>query len=104
MTRTRNGFRITARILAALVGAYAVTAGATALIAVVLVLYTDASRPDALIVGSMFGYVLYAVLMLWCFAERRLTRVWLLLVGAAVATHALAMWIEPALPVIGATP
>ena len=91
--------RITARVLAAIVGAYAVTAGATALIAVLLVLGTGASRPDALIVGSMVGYLLFAVLMLWCFAERRLARVWLVLAAAAIATHTLAIWIEPALPV-----
>lgn len=95
-----KGLRIAARVLAALVGAYAVTAGATALIAVLLVLATGASRSDALIVGSMIGYLLFALLMLWCFAERRLARVWLALVVAAIATHGLAIWIEPALPVV----
>lgn len=104
MASLSNGLRITARVLAALVGAYAVTAGATALMAVLLVLAGGASRSDALIAGSMIGYLLFAILMLWCFAERRLARVWLVLVGAAIATHALAMWIEPALPVTGATP
>ena len=97
-----KGLRIAARVLAALIGAYAVTAGATALVAVLLVLATGASRTDALIVGSMIGYLLFALLMLWCFAERRLARVWLVLVGAAVATHGLAIWIEPVLPVMDA--
>ncbi len=102
MDKARRTFRITARVLASVVGAYAVTAGATALIAVLLVLGAGASRSDALIAGSMIGYVLFALLMLWSFAERRLSLVWLVLVGAAVSTHLLAMWIEPVLPVTGA--
>lgn len=101
MAKARKALRVTARVLAAVVGAYAVTAGATALIAVLLVLATGASRSDALIAGSMIGYLLFALLMLWCFAERRLARVWIALVGAAVATHWLAIWIEPTLPVTG---
>lgn len=104
MAKVRNSLRITARVLASIVGAYAVTAGVTALIAVLLVLIADASRSDALIAGSMVGYLLFALLMLWCFAERRLGRVWLVLLGVTFVTHLLAMWIEPALPVIGGTP
>ncbi|MFA7595083.1 MAG: hypothetical protein WCY92_01910 [Novosphingobium sp.] len=102
MARTLRGLRIAARVLASIVGAYAVTAGATALIAVLLVFTAGIARSDALIVGSMIGYAVFALLMLWCFAERRLARVWLALAGAAIATHALAIWVEPALPVVGA--
>lgn len=102
MTRPRNPWRITSRVLAALVGSYAVTAGATALMAVLMVLAGGATRPDALVASSMIAYVIFSVLMLWCFAERRLGRVWLVLAGAAIATHALAIWIEPALRVTGA--
>ena len=104
MARVKGGLRITARVLAAFIGSYAVTAGFVALLAVLLVLGASASRSDALIVASMFGYLLFAVVMLWCFAERRLARVWLVLIGAAIATHALASWIEPTLPVSGAAP
>lgn len=104
MTRGKGGLRIAARVLAALVGSYFVTAGAAALIAVLLVLGAGASRSDAMVGGSMLSYVIFAVLMLWCFAERRLARVWLVLTLAAIATHALAFWIEPTLPITGATP
>lgn len=104
MTHVKRVSRITARVLAAVIGTYAVTAGATALIAVLMVFATGASRSDALIGASMIGYLLFAVLMLWCFAERRLARVWLILAGVAIATHLLAMWIEPILPVTGGTP
>ena len=94
----RNPWRITARALAAVIGCWLVTAGATALMAVLMVLWSGAARPDALVASSMMGYVLWAVLMLWCFAERRLGLVWLVLIAAAIATHALALWIEPTLP------
>lgn len=104
MTRPRNAWRITARVLAALVGSYGVTAGATALMGVLMVLAGGATRSDALIASSMIAYVIFSVLMLWCFAERRLARVWLVLTGATIATHALAIWIEPALPVVAAAP
>ncbi|WP_183030111.1 iron transporter [Altericroceibacterium spongiae] len=101
MVRAISRLRIAARVLAAIFGAYAVTAGMTALIAVLLVRITGVSRPDALMAGSMIGYLLFALLMLWCFAERRLARVWLVLLGAALASHLLAMWTEPTLPVSG---
>lgn len=97
----RPGLRIAGRVLAATIGAYAVTAGSAALIAVLLALAAHASRSDALIVGSAIGYLLFVFLMLWCFAERRLMRVWLMLLLAASATHGLAMLIEPALPMTG---
>lgn len=93
--------RIASRVLAATVGAYAVTAGTAALVAVVMALAARTSRSDALIVGSVVGYLLFAFLMLWCFAERRLMRVWLVLAAAALGTHGLAMLIERALPLAG---
>jgi hypothetical protein len=94
----RNSWRITSRVLAAVIGCWLATAGATALLAVLMVLWSGAARPDALVASSMVAYLLWVVLMLWCFAERRLGRVWLVLIAAAIATHALALWIEPILP------
>lgn len=98
------GLRIAARVLAAVAGAYAVTAGAAAMIAVLLVAAIGLSRSDALIVGSSIGYLLFTFLMLWCFAERRLLLVWLVLVVAALVTHGAAILMEPSLPLTGGTP
>lgn len=92
-------WRIAGRVLAATVGAYFVTAGSAALAAVVLILATGISRSDALIAASVLGYLLFAFLMLWCFAERRLLRVWLVLIAAAVLAHGLAISIERLVPV-----
>lgn len=99
----RAGWRIAARALAAVVGAYAVTAGAAALIGVSLVAGAGLGRSDALIVGSVLGYLLFAFLMLWCFAERRLMRVWIILVAAAAVTHGAAWMIAPTMPVAATT-
>lgn len=88
-----------ARVVAATLGTYAVSAAAAALVGVTLVALTDLSRSDALLIGSMVAYLLFAGLMLWCFAERRLLRVWLGLIAATVTAQGLAMAIEPTLPV-----
>lgn len=89
---------------AATVGAYATTAGAAALIGVSLVVEAGLGRSDALIIGSVLGYLLFAFLMLWCFAERRLLRVWAVLIVAAATTHGTAWMIAPAMPVGGVMP
>lgn len=86
--------RIVARVAAATGGAYAVTAGSAALIAVLLVGFARLSRSDALIWGSSLSYLLFAGFMLWCFAERRLSRVVLVLLIAAAATHGVAFAFE----------
>lgn len=95
----RGGLRIAARALAAVIGSYAVTAGAAALIGVLLVVGAGLGRSDALIIGSVLGYLLFVFLMLWCFAERRLIRVWGVLFVAAAATHGAAWLIAPAMAV-----
>ncbi|MFT3967543.1 MAG: hypothetical protein QM690_16845, partial [Sphingobium sp.] len=94
------GLRIAVRVLAATGGAWAATMGSVALVAVLLLLAAPLTRSDALIVGSMIGYPLFAFLMLWCFAERWLSRVWLVLLLATLATHSIAILVEPALPVM----
>ena len=91
--------RTAARVVAATAGTYAVSAAAAALIAVLLIGLADLSRSDALLIGSMVAYLLFAGLMLWCFAERRLLRVWLILFMATAIAQGLALLIEPTLPV-----
>ncbi|MEN2749883.1 hypothetical protein [Sphingomonas sp. T9W2] len=97
----RMRLRIAGRVLAATLGAYAVTAGSAAAIAATLLLLGHLPRADALILGSFAGYILFAFLMLWCFAERRLGRVWLMLLAAAFGTHVAALLIERMVPVPG---
>lgn len=99
----KAAFRVAARVAAATLGSYVVTAGAAALMAVALVATARFSRSDALTLCSMTAYLLFTFLMLWCFAERRLGRVWLVLLIAALATHGAAVLIERTLPVIGGT-
>lgn len=93
--------RVAARVVAATLGAYVVAAGAAALIGVALASAADMSRSDALIAGSCLAYMLFAGMMLWCFAERRLRRVWGVTLAAAVATHVAAYLIAPSVPLSG---
>lgn len=93
--------RVAARVVAAVAGSYAVTAGTAALVAVLLIAVLGLSRADALIIGCTVAYLLFAALMLWCVAERRLSRVWLLLLVAALITHGMAALVEPSLPMTG---
>lgn len=95
----RGGWRIAARVLAATVGAYAVAAGFAASVGAVLAASAAFSRSDALIVGSMAAFALYTGLMLWCFGERRLGRLWVILLLATLALHGAAALIAPGLPV-----
>ena len=86
--------RIAARVAAATVGSYAVTAGSAALLALMLISTAELARSDALIVGSCIGYLLFTAMMLWCVAERRLSRVWLVIFSGSAATHGTVMLIE----------
>jgi len=45
-------------------------------------------RSEAVVLAAMLGFPLYLVLLLWGFAERRLTRLWLVLGGCAVLLQA----------------
>ncbi|MFC4257367.1 hypothetical protein GRI97_17255 [Altererythrobacter xixiisoli] len=94
--------RVAARVLAATLGAYGVTAGGAALGAVLLVATAQQSRSDAVVAAGMASYLLYTFLMLWSFAERRLGLVWLVLLLGTLATHGLAVAIERTLPISGA--
>ncbi len=101
MAKTIIRLRVAGRVLAATLGSYGCTAGAAALIAVVLVASANLSRSDAAIVGSIVAYLVFTILMLWCFAERRLGRVWLFLLLGTLATHGAAILIEQDLPISG---
>lgn len=45
------------------------------MVTVLLVATVHLSRADAIIIGGSFGYLLFTFPILWCFAERRLSRV-----------------------------
>jgi hypothetical protein len=64
---------VIARIALAVFGGYAASAGFVATFSVALPL-TGMVRSEAVVLSSMLGFIVYAALLLWGFAERRLWR------------------------------
>lgn len=80
-----RGFSVTVRVLAAVGGGYAVAAGLAALAAVALPAMRVMPRSEAVVLASMLAFLVYLALLIWAFADRRLTRLCMTLaaVGAA---------------------
>lgn len=74
------------RLLLAVVGGYWLTAGLVSLGA--LALAAVMPRSEAVVLMAMLGFVVYLVLLLWAFAELRLTRLWLMLGGGPLVLWA----------------
>jgi hypothetical protein len=71
-----------ARVALAVIGGYAAAAGLVATLSALLPL-AGVVRSEAVVLGSMLGFILYLVFLLWGFAERRPWRFCLGLVLAA---------------------
>jgi hypothetical protein len=69
-----GGSIIAVRVLLAIIGGYTASAGLTALIAIALPVATPLPRSESVLLASMLGFIVYLVLLLWSFAERRLWR------------------------------
>lgn len=76
-----------ARCVTALAGGYAAAAGLATLSARLLPI----ARAEATGWAMILSFLLYAVIVLWCFHERRLSRVAGLVWGAAVLSIGTAM-------------
>jgi hypothetical protein len=86
------GLDIGLRILGAVAGGYAVTALAVAA-AGALLARLGMARAEAVVLAAMLGFVAYLVLLLWSFSVKRVTRLWLVLAGGAVAMASLLLWL-----------
>jgi hypothetical protein len=62
------------RLLLAIPGGYALVAATVAVLGAGLA-WLGLARSDAVVLSAMLGFVLYLLLLLWAFAERRLSRV-----------------------------
>jgi hypothetical protein len=74
------------RLVVAIGGGYAVSAGFAALAAVALPLVTSLPRSEAVVLASMLAFLVYLVLLIWAFAEPRLVRLCLILAVAGVVS------------------
>ncbi len=70
---TRAWINVLARVVLATLGGYAASAGIVAALSATMPL-TGMSRSEGVVLASMLGFIVYLVLLLWSFAERRLWR------------------------------
>lgn len=96
----RAAFPLASRVIAVVVGGYAATVGLVALFAVLFTLVLGMARSEALVLASMVGFLGYAAIVIWGFAERRSLRLWVILGGGAVLSHAVAILLARLLPTI----
>lgn len=76
-TETNKRWNIASRVLAALIGGYATAYAVTAFLAV----YLPLARPDRVVFSSLASFAVWTAMVIYVFAARSVTRVWLLLVG-----------------------
>ncbi len=79
---------VASRAVAAILGGYAVSA----LAAAVLALYLPTSRAEAALTGTMAAFLVYACAVMWVFAARSALRAWLGLCWLALPLGALLLW------------
>ena len=75
----RYRWMVASRVLAAVVGGYALTSAATVLLALVWPL----PQAQAVLASTMLSFTLYTVVIVWIFAVKRLRTLWL---GLFIAT------------------
>lgn len=88
MGAARQWAAIGQRLVLAVVGGYFLSAAAAALLA--LGLSRIVPRSEAVMLMAMCVFVIYLVVLLWAFAERRLLWLWAVLGGGAGAAQLLA--------------
>jgi hypothetical protein len=95
---------LTSRVIAAIVLGYAATVGVVTLFTVLLTVVFGIARNESLALTIMIGFVAYAAVMLWGFAEARVWRVWAVLGSVAILSHVAAIALArtlPPIPMIG---
>ncbi|WP_137818049.1 DUF3649 domain-containing protein [Pseudomonas sp. 2FG] len=75
--KTSTRWAVTSRILAAILGGYALAYAATAFLAV----YLPLMRSDRVVFASLACFAVYTAAILYAFAARSALRVWLVLLG-----------------------
>ncbi|MCH2393942.1 hypothetical protein [Oceanibaculum sp.] len=105
MSRENRGRRIGAglllafRLLSIVVGGYFLSAALTALGAAGLV-SLGMDRSEAVVLMSMLGFIIYLLVLIWAFAERRLPRLLAVTLGGTAVGHGLVYWLSMAPPAL----
>jgi hypothetical protein len=88
---------IVLRVVGAVFGGYAFSASSVALAMVILPLAFGLTRSESVILVPLVGFVLYLVVLLWAFSERRLQKVWGVLLSGTAICCGLLLWLSPLL-------
>ncbi|AYC31848.1 DUF3649 domain-containing protein [Pseudomonas cavernae] len=75
--QTSTRWEITARVLAAIFGGYALAYAATAFLTV----YLPLLRADRVVFASLVSFAIWTGVVIYVFAVRRIGRAWLVLLG-----------------------
>lgn len=88
---TRDRLAVASRILAAVVGGYALTAA----IAILLALVWPIPKAEAVLASTMLSFAIYAAVVIWVFATRSATRAWVGLLVPLAVVGLLCWWLMP---------
>ena len=88
MDGARSGRLTLAARLAAIPGGYALAS----LIAAALVRIVPTTPVEAVSIGLMAIFAIYAALLVWAFATRRVARMWLIWAGSALVLGGFVAW------------
>jgi len=90
------GYRwmVTSRVMAGFLGGYLLASLATSIMALLLVQLSGHPRADALLIATMLGFVLYAVLIVWVFSTATARRAWLGIVASMAVLGPVWWWLR----------
>jgi len=86
-----QGLSTSVRLLLAIGGGYGVSAGLAALVANALPAATILPRSEAVVLASMLCFLIYLALLIWAFAERRLSRLCVMMTAAGTLSWGTAL-------------
>ncbi|WP_290524528.1 hypothetical protein [Alcanivorax sp.] len=87
----RYRWAVFARVVAAFVGGYMLSSMVLLLLSLTLPL----PQAEAIATGTMLGFILYALIIIWAFSIKRLRTVWLGLLIGSLACAPLILWLMP---------
>ena len=83
------------RCLLAIGGGYAVSATTATAVTLALTVSEVLPRSEAVVLTTMFAFLVFLVAALWAFAEKRLWRLWVVLGGVSLASVAVTEVLAP---------
>jgi len=91
-----TGYRwmVASRILAGFFGGYLVASVATSALALLIVRISGHPRADALLIATMFSFVLYACIVVWAFSTGTAARAWLGIAACMAVLWPLWWWLR----------